>query len=68
MAKHAEQRLSEFNAQDLANTAWALAMVKQPYVKLFTVLARHVEQRLSEFNAQDLANTAWALAMAKQTE
>ena len=62
LARPAEQRLSEFNPQELANTAWAFATVKQSDEKLFTALARAAEQRVSEFNAQELANTAWAFA------
>ena len=58
---------SEFNAQNLADTAWAHAMVKQPYVKLFTGSARLSEQQLREFNAENFANTAWASAMVNQS-
>ena len=57
-------RVSEFNAQNLANTAWAFATVNRPDDKLFIALARAAAQRGSEFNAQELANTAWAFATA----
>ena len=57
--------MSEFNAQDVANTAWAFAMINRPGEKLFTVLAKAAKQRVSEFDAQGLANTAWALATVK---
>ena len=62
LARSAERRLSEFNVQNLANTAWAFATVNRPDEKLFTALARAAEQRVSEFNVQDLANMAWACA------
>ena len=58
LAKMAERRLDEFNAQGLTNTAWAFATVGQKDEQLFKVLARMAERRLDEFNAQDLANTA----------
>ena len=58
----AEQRLDQFNAQGLANTAWAFATVGQKDEQLFKALAKMAEQRLDEFNAQGLANTAWAFA------
>ena len=63
LARMAERRLDEFNAQNLANTAWALAVatVGQQDEQLFKALARMAEQRLDEFTAQGLANTAWAL-------
>ena len=57
-AKAVERRVSEFNAQDVANTAWALATVDQSDEKLFTELARAVERWVSEFKTQNIANTA----------
>ena len=54
-------RLGEFNAQELANTAWAYAKADQRDEALFAALARAAKPRLGEFNAQALANTAWAL-------
>ena len=62
LAKMAERRLDQFNAQDLANTAWAFATVGQQDEQLFKALARMAERRLDEFNAQELANTASAFA------
>ena len=46
----AEWLVIDFNEQDLANTAWAFARVKQTEEKLFTALARAAEWRVSEFN------------------
>ena len=57
----AERRLDQFNAQDLANTAWAFATVGQNEELLFNALAKMAERRLDQFNAQGLANMAWAL-------
>ena len=62
LAREAEQCLGQFNAQGLANTAWAFATAGQSDALLFEALAREVTRRLGEFNAQDLANTAWAFA------
>ena len=50
--------MSEFKAQNLTNTAWAFAKVKQPDEKLFSALARAAEQLVNELKAQELANTA----------
>ena len=48
----AQRRVSEFNEQDLTNTAWALATINQRDEQLFTALARGAERRLRDFNAQ----------------
>ena len=58
LASMAEQRLNQFNVQELANTAWAFGKVGQQDEQLFKALARIAEQRLDQFNAQELANTA----------
>ena len=58
MARAAERRLSEFNPQELANTAWAFATVNHRDEKLFAALASAAERQLSDFNVQELANTA----------
>ena len=54
--------MSEFNAQGLANTAWAFATVRQSDAHLFIALARVAEWRVSDFVAQSGANTVWAFA------
>ena len=43
LAKAAEQRLCEFDAQHLANASWAFAIVSQSDVSLFASLARAAE-------------------------
>ena len=67
LARSVERRLRDFNAQDLVNTAWALAVVPTDE-SVVVLLARSVERRLRDFNAQDIANTAWALAAASRDE
>ena len=56
--------MGDFNAQDLANIAWAFATACQSDALLFAALARAAERRADEFNGQNLANTAWAFATA----
>ena len=46
----AERRLDQFNAQELANTAWAFATVGQQDEQFFKALARKAERCLDEFN------------------
>ena len=60
----AERCVVEFNAKDLANTAWAFAKAGQPDAPLFMALARMAERRVVEFNGQALVNTAWAFSVA----
>ncbi len=60
--------MSEFDAQGLANTAWAFATVNQLGQTLFMASAPEVQRRVSEFNAQELMNTVLALATAKQSD
>ena len=63
-----ERRVGDFNAQSLANTAWAFATAGQSDAQLFVALAMAVEQCVSDFDMQALANTAWALATASQSD
>ena len=60
--------MGDFNAQELANTAWGFAAVGQSDALLFTVLARVAERRLGEFNAQNLTNMAWASMTADRPD
>ena len=69
LARAAERRVSVFDAQQLAITAWAFAMAKRTDEKPFlTALPRAAERRVSEFVAQALANAAWAFATVKQPD
>ena len=58
LARVSERRLSEFDPQNVANTAWAFATTNHRDEKLFRALARAAEWRLSEFKPQELANAA----------
>ena len=62
LAGAAERRVGEFNAQNLANTARALATEGQSDAQLRTALAREAKRRMGDFKPQNLANTARALA------
>ena len=54
--------MRDFNAQSLANTAWAFAKLGHLDEELFGALALEVQLRVSKFNSQELTNTAWAFA------
>ena len=56
--------MDQFDAQELANTAWGFATAGPMDEQLFEALASMAMHRLDEFNAQDLTDTAWALAVA----
>ena len=58
LARASEQRVGGFNAQELANTAWAFATIGQLDAKLFTTLARASERQVGGFNSQEFANMA----------
>ena len=64
LAMGAERQMAGFNAQEVANTAWAFATAGYLDSLLFTTLARAAEWRMADFNTQELANTAWAFATA----
>ena len=49
LATAAERRLTHFNPQEVAKTAWAFAKVNYRDEKLFAALARAAELRLSKF-------------------
>ena len=68
MTRIALRCLVEFNAQDLANTAWAFATVDLLHELLFAALARAAELMWGgEFKAQDPANMAWAFVTADRS-
>jgi hypothetical protein len=62
-AEAAPARLHEFNAQDIANTAWAYATARQVHPALLDAIAKAAEARLKrDFRPQHFSNTAWAFA------
>ena len=52
------QKVEDFNAQNIANTAWAFATAEQSYEKLFITLAQATTRKVEDFNAQGISNTA----------
>ena len=57
LTKAAWRRIGDFNAQELANTAWALATADSPNAFLNAVLAKAARQLFADFNAQELDST-----------
>ena len=49
--------MSQFDAPNLASTAWAFAKTGQFDALLFLALASAAKLKMSQFNAQNLANT-----------
>ena len=58
LARASEQRVCHFNAQSLANTAWAFVTADQTDAPLFAVLSRATDRCVCDFDVQNLANTA----------
>ena len=54
----AELCVGDFDAQELANTAWAFAIASQSDALLFAMLAKAAKLCVGDFDAQELANTA----------
>ena len=64
MGRVAEQSIGAFNAQKLANMAWAFAKADELDVPLYVTMGRAAERCIGVFNMQDFANTVWAFAVA----
>lgn len=60
--------MGHFDAQNLANTAWAFSTMSELDEPLFAVLAREAERRVGHFDAQALANTAWAFVTGGEAD
>ena len=61
LATAAKRRLSAFNPQEVANTAWACATVNYRDEKLFAALAT-ASERLSGFNPALVQMALWAFS------
>ena len=59
LAKMEKQRLNQFNAQEVANMAWALAVAtaSQADVQLFTALAWAAEWWIGDMSEQGVCMT-----------
>jgi len=63
LATAAELLVSNFNLQELTNTAWAFATADQHDASLFAALAAFAKQNMEDFSTECLASTAWAFAV-----
>tara|TARA_B100000513_G_scaffold193709_1_gene121435 strand:+ start:526 stop:3900 length:3375 start_codon:yes stop_codon:yes gene_type:complete len=61
----AEAKVHLFNAQELANVAWAFATAGYPAPALFEAIALAAAEKVEGATAQNLANLAWAYATAR---
>eukprot|EP00747_Dinoflagellata_sp_TGD_P108871 gnl/TRDRNA2_/TRDRNA2_170548_c2_seq5.p1 gnl/TRDRNA2_/TRDRNA2_170548_c2~~gnl/TRDRNA2_/TRDRNA2_170548_c2_seq5.p1 ORF type:complete len:226 (+),score=43.95 gnl/TRDRNA2_/TRDRNA2_170548_c2_seq5:122-799(+) len=66
MARVSEIRLSEFNAKDIANAAWAFAAASQ--LDQFAELARAAERCIVDFNSEEIVNMSWAFATSNELD
>ena len=51
------QKVQRFNAQDLANTLWAMAKTGMQMPDVFEALCAEASRKVQDFNAQNVANT-----------
>jgi len=68
LATAARPRIGDFDPENLANTAWALATAGQKDASLFASLAAAVQLQIGVFKPLEVANTAWAFATASQKD
>eukprot|EP00442_Polarella_glacialis_P033224 CAMPEP_0115051436 /NCGR_PEP_ID=MMETSP0227-20121206/2344_1 /TAXON_ID=89957 /ORGANISM="Polarella glacialis, Strain CCMP 1383" /LENGTH=61 /DNA_ID=CAMNT_0002435413 /DNA_START=211 /DNA_END=396 /DNA_ORIENTATION=+ len=54
--------ICEFNAQGLANTAWAFAVLVFVDCPLLKAIAAESRAKLKLFSPHNLANTVWAFS------
>jgi len=66
LVKASEERLCDFDSQELTNSAWALATASQSDEPLCAALADAFEECMCDLNPQELANTAWDFAKGYQ--
>jgi len=62
IAEQVHAKLEEFEAQGLANTAWAFAVMAVADPLLVNAIASCAVDAVEEFTGQALANLAWAFA------
>ncbi|XXQ37185.1 RAP domain-containing protein [Plasmodiophora brassicae] len=62
LGKHALTIMTLFDAEDVANTAWAFAALSIKNHDLFNALANRALSIMTEFKAHGVASTAWAFA------
>merc|ERR1712190_138353 len=62
IAAAAIRRSTEWDAQALANTAWACAALAMRHAPLSTALSAAAIKKSAELKSQELSNTAWAFS------
>ncbi|KAK9818101.1 hypothetical protein WJX72_007196 [[Myrmecia] bisecta] len=62
MAVKASQKLGEFSAQNISNTALSYAKLEHNPGELLDIIARETLAKLATFTPQALSNTVWAFA------
>ena len=67
LAREPERRVSQFNAQDLANTAWTFARPNLLNEKLFRALAREAERQVGRRQRAAQTDTSLGAARAYAT-
>eukprot|EP00746_Dinoflagellata_sp_MGD_P140857 gnl/MRDRNA2_/MRDRNA2_74048_c0_seq1.p1 gnl/MRDRNA2_/MRDRNA2_74048_c0~~gnl/MRDRNA2_/MRDRNA2_74048_c0_seq1.p1 ORF type:complete len:253 (+),score=41.10 gnl/MRDRNA2_/MRDRNA2_74048_c0_seq1:512-1270(+) len=69
-----EQRVKDFCAQDITNTAWAYARASlvlgewHAYDRVFKALSREILHDMDRFRSQGISMIAWSFARAKRVE
>ena len=56
LCTEAAQKVQDFNAQEVANTLWAMAKTGTQTPDVFEALGAEACRKVQDFNAQDLAN------------
>ena len=56
MCTAAAEKVQDFNAQEIANTLWAMAKTGTQMPDVFEALCTAAVQKVQDFNAQGIAN------------
>lgn len=62
LSSEAMAKISEFQTQNISNTAWAFSTRRVPDVPLLDAISSAAIKILSEFDIQGIANTLWSFA------
>ena len=68
LATVAERRVDDFNAQELANTAWTYAKAEQSDARLLATMARMTERRMADFKVAVFPGDLCAVRRPARTE
>merc|ERR1712224_227507 len=62
LAAKARAQLLDYEAQDLANTAWAFSKMENAHLPLLKAISAEAIRKLAQFATQNISNTAWAFS------